>query len=59
MLLRAGEGNRASSGGAGEEGSGALGEWRPEVEEGLEPSVSWLLQEAAAKTESEKQRRFI
>lgn len=30
-----------------------LGEWRLEVEEGLEPRVGWLLEEAAAKTELE------
>lgn len=43
MLLRAGEGvgqDRESSGRARQEGSTALGEWRLEVEEGLEPSVS-------------------
>lgn len=30
-----------------------MGEWGLKVEERLEPSVSWLLQEAAAKTELE------
>lgn len=62
MLLRAGEGvgwDRASSGRAAQERGTALGEWRLEVEEGLEPSVSWLLQEAAAKTELEAEEIYL
>lgn len=55
---------RAAGGGWGgwgsklrEKGAGRehipLGEWRLEVEEGLEPRVGWLPEEAAAKTELE------
>lgn len=62
MLLRAGEGGGAGQSELrerGQEGSTTLGEWRLEVEEGLEPSVSWLLQEAAAKTELEAEEIYL